>query len=489
MKKAVLMAITILILAFTTGKMIFIAASPRLIAFSNSFDFVRASACTGLWQDYGPGDKLRGHIQSPVDRLVYDGDKIPHICTNSIDNLFPWIVTQFHSIGDVASLHQVGAVRCAFVLVALAALLWMARSWWHRFGVALIYSFIFGELGYLLLFNTMYSEFSVALGAFMLLSLLFLLCVQERRGAWPQIAFGVAGLLFFGLAKQSYGVFAPFFAAALGAVLVVRWRNFVPASGLVVIALAMPVVFVAMSADSYRVDGATRNANMTDSFLGEILPNATDKEAALDTLGLPRSCMKGIGMNWYTPSVQKEYPCPPLLQMSRAKLLPLLASQPIIFVRAMNDAIERARPFPHPSYHWFEDKADEQSIGFRIVKYTSPTTLYNALPLPAFRALALLSIVGTVVVGMLSAVRRSANWLDALFLTSGLLFFFSLGSAIFGDGKVDLPKHSFMWVIALTAQLVCPVSAITIGRTMAVISRRSSLSRRERQVAAPREQP
>jgi len=445
------------LLVLTIGKMFLIVESPQLITLSNNWDFIRVESCMGLWQDYGDGTpKTESHLSAPVNRLILDRDVKMESCVISIDDIYPYVATRFRKTGARIDFRVIGTLKFASVLIALAALLRLARDARSRLIVSAMFFASFGDIIYLLYFNTLYNEFSQFLGAFLCATALWLLWSGSTRSVRGTIYALGSGVVLLGLSKQQYSGLATLFALVGALLLFVRFQRRRSAVVLTLVGLACPVIFSAVNPSDYGLPRAIKMANITDTILGEVLPHASNRAQALSLLHMPPECAKGIGMTWYTPGMQANHPCPSLINGHRIRLIPLFALQPQTFFGPMSDALGRAYPVPERAYGIFERPGTADSPRYKIAKYTSLTTYFNMMPAGPFRWVMIAAMLVGVAAAVLCLVtiRRPGASAELLVAVGGVTVLYAIASSVFGDGLSDLTRHTIMWPFGLSLILI-----------------------------------
>jgi len=430
----------------------FVVGTDPLIAYANSYDFLRQSGCVGIWQDYPDRPKEAAHPERPVNGLIHDGQLRPDLCMHSIDNAVPWLVASLHARDARVDFREVGGLRLLLCCVACAALLFCTGDPRLRVVLALVILLGLGDLQWLGYYNTFYLEASVLGGALLALGSLAALAAAPVPSV-ALVSLGAVGLVWLGLSKEQYTYLASALALAFASELstrpaALRWS----AGAFLALAAALPLTLSALNPvlkDTlmYGID----YANKTDTYLGAVLPEAHDKQHALALLGLPAHCEVGIGKSWYTPSLQTKHPCPEMRDVGRERLLRLFIQQPKTFSRPLAKALSRARPFVPQKLGLFERPSDADSAWVRAVRATSWSTALARLPLRWLRVASWL--------GLLSAVLCGAAWLwsvlrlhtahgglarAALVMTAfgSLTALYALASSVFGDGYWEIAKHA-----------------------------------------------
>ncbi|MDR2013474.1 MAG: hypothetical protein LBQ20_10685 [Rhodanobacter sp.] len=453
-KHKIMYTVAAALIAFTVLKMFAIVGSQPLIAYANNYDFIRVEGCLGLWQDYTDGTpQASGHINSPVNRLLLNRQYKIDLCLVSVDNIYPYLATRFRTIGSLIDFRIIGGLKAAAVVMAMVIILWLSADAWVVLIVSIIFSMLFGDFAYLIYFNTLYNEFSELFGLFICIISLWLLWTGRTRSLiGVSITMGI-GILFLGLSKEQYIWFAVLLAVA-AATIYARKYYYRTATLLVLIGITCPLLFKGMNPSDYGVTQAIQRANITDTVLGAVLPHATDPDAALHMLHLPASCESAIGKNWYSKEFMEEHLCPEVFETSRAYLVPLFIQQPATFFVPMSKAIHHARPIMDPVYGIFEDMQSANRLRTRVTRATSLTTVLMMLSDRVFYWLMIVAmcsgIVAMLMCGRVLWLRqRDTSGAGMLVAMGGIIIIYALGSAVFGDGLADIPKHAAPWPFGL----------------------------------------
>ena len=436
-----------LIFAFAAIKILATVQTRPLIAYANNWDFARESACYGIWEHYPSGkDKTSANFEGPVNPLVYDGDRHPEWCLHVIDNAFIRLILAFHNLGDEIDLQTVGTLKASFLLGMMGWLMVLLRKKSHQLVAALTFLLAFGDIAYLSFFNTLYAEFSMLAGAFLSLFGLLMLAYDARQRR-SSIAFCIASLLFFGLAKGQYMPLAVVAGMVMGAIILARHKAVTSAVVLITATVAMPIGFNMAN----RTSGLMRTiavVNIMDTVMVAVLPNTRDPLASMRKLGLPEHCSKALGVSWYDIGPSHNLPCPELANLSRTKLIGLFLWDPTSFFRPMSLAISKIRPLQLTYLSNTENALARNSKRYRLLKLTSLSTALDRLPPSAFFVLIVAALVMSV--ASLLAIRRSSP----AFLCSagGALIFYALFSSVFGDGFFEISKHGTAILLGICVQ-------------------------------------
>jgi len=275
------------------------------------------------------------------------------------------------------------------------------------------------------------------------------------------IILSIFSLVWLGLSKQQYMPLASIFSLALATIMFVRWRATTATFIYVMISFLTPLSYNYFNNTDSDVMKGINFANKTDTFLGAVLPEAKDQELALSILGLPKSCLSGIGKTWYSPGFRQNHTCPEIQQTSRARLLPLFILEPATFFVPMYKATRDTRPFHSRFLGYLEDADDVDSVKYKISKATSLSTLVAALPIKIYFFIALIAMISGPVFIFLLIIRCKDNRGDDEFYRlvfgmiglGGIVTLYAIASSVFGDGYADIQKHAVAFMIGISFQL------------------------------------
>lgn len=459
--KRFLTIVTFALIFIAVIKIFVVTFSSPIMGYANSYDFLRQSSCVGLWQSYQNKPKIASNPEAPVNAIVFDRDKNSALCMKSSDNFFPYMATLFHSIGERVDFREVSFWKAIFITVSAVALIFYIRNPASRVAVSMAFLLVFGDIANLLYLNTLYLEFTVISGCFLSLSALVLIISTPNYPGKYIIAFSIFSLSWFGLSKQQYMPLASLFSLALSAIIFLRWRAKSATYILLTISLLLPVIYGQLNKDDSGQMKGINIANKTDTFLGAVLPEANDKESALSNLGLPVSCLSGIGKNWYYPGLPENHPCPELEELSRIRLLKLFVLNPSTFFRPMYKATVEARPFYPTNLGHLENPAESTSGKYIFLKETSLSTWFAKLPPKVYSLVVLISMISGPIFILMLVLRNKVIKNDNEFNRSviamiglgGVTTLYAIAASVFGDGYIDVQKHAVAFMIGIAFQV------------------------------------
>jgi hypothetical protein len=441
------------------------------IGYANNFDFIRLASCIGLWPVYTNGaPKESAHPDRPVRVYAFTGEAKPDFCIKSADLLFVRVATGLAKSPEHVDVRRIGQSRAAFIGVLTVVIIIFAKAKSSQSAISLAFALIFGDLAYVLYFNTLYAEYGVVAGIF--LTGAATLALGHRLASPRGLVFPlVIGAIILATSKQQYAFLASPILAISALLLWRIHRSLQLAIACILLAVAGPFALRAVGSGS-ALTSTIAMANNTDTFLGAVLPSASDLPEALSTLGLPPSCAAGVGQSWYSEGLQQKHPCPEVAQASRLSLLKLFMSQPATLIHPLLKAAEGSRPWTLDYLGKIEETEPAANRMYDFGRYTSAATLVSALPQPAY----IVVLFASVLAGFASAAfltprlllerpsgQDSSLILPLALLLGGGIVIYSLGSSVFGDGYFELPKHAVGLGVGLFMQVAALSAAATIS--------------------------
>lgn len=447
---------TYVVVVLALIKIIMVVFANPLIGYANNYDFLRQSSCVGIWQSYPDKPKTASNPEAPVNSLIFDDHKDDGLCMKSIDNIFPAIATIFHKVGDKVDFREVSLWKISFSLFMFVFLFINATGRLNKLTVSLAFLLVFGDISNLLYANTLYLEYSVISSLFFaLFSTTYLISSKPIKTA--HIALAAISICWLGLSKQQYMPLATLLGLICSAAILLRHEKKRSAIALSLISLMIPFAYGQMNKDETGHMRGVNFANKTDTFLWAVLPESSNKEAALSKLGLPGECLKGVGKSWYTPGVQQKHPCPEVENLSRAKLIGLFISDPATFIEPMRKAIIGIHPFFPPYLGHLENIQDSNSRIYLFMKNSSLSHLLAGIPKDSMPVFVLISTIVSLAVLMLivASILKPPHSQSFLIMISlgGLVIIYSISSSVFGDGYAELQKHAVGFLVGVTFQI------------------------------------
>lgn len=435
----------------------FFLYKPGFVGYANNYDFIRHSACFGLWSYIPDQEKTAGHPSEPSSQLLYDGELIENACIKSSDNIFSYAVTAFISAGDIVSFTKLSS----FKIIALIALSFLAISASKSKLVPSIILFsILTEWIYLAYANTLYAEFSVV-SAFTLIVICSYNLIHEKKNKYSiiQIVLLLIAIIWLGLSKQQWS-YLTFILLCVASWVIFHRTAFKKTSFiLVLISVASIIVFHAINKQSFKSESIINSANKVNTFFHAVLPEATDKLHALQTLGLPEQCYSDIGKSWYHPEQNALNNCPEIQTISRAKLFNLFMQDPATLIMPVVNFANEMKPF-YPAYLGITIADDVNSQKkLDSIKKLSLSHIVNTIHSSIFFIIALALFSISFLSGILLLLlpnKFSITLTSYLYLltTGGLTTGYSIVSSVFGDGYIEAAKHAVLFLAGVYIQSI-----------------------------------
>jgi hypothetical protein len=441
--------LTFLVVAVTCLRMALVVLHDPVTGYANNLDFFRQSACVGLWENYTDRPRISQDLDGPVGDLVYDGTRLHDLCVHSSDNLFAWAAAHVHRKHAHVALQWVGAARMVAAWAVILLVLWQPVSALFRLMCAVTMSLVFGDIAVLTYFDTLYVDASGLIFCTAVVALISVMCARRRAPGWGFCCGFALCLVWLGAVKPQYAPLAAGLGLVAAGCMLGVWRDWARGCTLAAAALLAGLVFSALNPTAKPVMMAMHKANNADSFLGALLPQASDLPAALADVGLPESCAAAVGAPSQFVQAKARQLCPEVSDLSRLRFPILFLHQPGTLLRPLSVALWASRPsylsFPH-----FERPSDEADWLFRLLRATSLSCWLAWLPWGLYRwllvALCAAGIslgplwLGGVMLGRPGWVRRhpAAGFL----VLGGGVCFYALFSSVIGDGFSELARHT-----------------------------------------------
>ena len=451
-------------------RVLLVVAPAPMRGYANNYDFIRVAAWFDLWPVAPPGatrfDPLAQHPSAPLRCHRVDPAITSDTRYASSDLALVWLALRVNDAWRAVSgpsacpvdLRVVGLLRAALLLAAGLATTWLFLRRAPAAGVAsaLLLAVVLSDPAVSLTMNTLYGEFAVILFTYVAGAGLVYAIGYAAFGVAPGALLGAA-LLALACTKTQYAALPVALVAvlALGAACVRggttrsrRVATLLLATAGVVAGLALQRSV--MSGGSYM--WASRMATATDTFFGAVLPLHADPDRALRLAGLPERCRPYVGRTWYDEGMQPP-PCPEVADVARARILLLLADDPMLGVRLARRALPLLQPIVIRAFGQVEGLDYAQADALPRSGIVSVSTLVEALPKPLFAALVAFTLLvsGVAVADLVRGGTDAA--LPALVLVCAAVEAYAFASALFGDGFVGLARHALVGQLAFVVQL------------------------------------
>ncbi len=454
------MASVVLVIVTAVRMFVFCLSHP-IAGYANDYDFLRQSSCMGVWQVYNDRGKADAHPGSPVDALVFDGDRRSGLCLHSSDNLFPWLAAHLSGKGAHFALRRVGALKVLTAVALFVGVIAQPMSPALRLALATFAALVYGDFAVMLFFNTLYLEGSFLIFVVAGTSLTILAYSRSRHPRLGFILFFLGSIAWLCFARQQYWPFGAMVGWTGAAGFLLRWRDGRAALLVAGAIVAIQGGYAAVQMKPSQHTQQVIKANIADTFLGAVLPAARDKQSALVWLGLPPSCAASIGENWYSPGFQEHNLCPDIFKTRRLDLLGLFVRDPATFFVPMQNVIPASHPIILPAIGHFEQPSDQERKVYRWIRETSASSLLDFLSGTNYRNLVIASCflsipaLGITIWRSIRLRERCGDVITTAMLLCGLggaLTAYAVVSSVFGDGYFDVPRHAIGILVGVDMQ-------------------------------------
>ena len=269
-----------------------------MLGFANQYDMIRTGACVGLYPDLPPDKRTEATPEAPLERYKLDA-RNPGECRWGTQALLAGVVAVKHRLlgrsGEpFAALHELGIVELA--LVAVAVLAFVVAFWPYPLA-----SFLHGFTAFAVLadpavtlwFQTLYTEYPVLLGLYIVVAALAAALLREAMPRWLAILAAIGTVLVAGAKLQ-------FFALPFALIFIAAPRLWTSSRRALGILAAIAIAAGIWQPLTPRSDVDT-HANRANAYLGTILPASTNMPTTLNSLELPDKCAEVAGATWNAP--------------------------------------------------------------------------------------------------------------------------------------------------------------------------------------------
>ncbi len=466
-----LVAITIFVVIGLTRLLTLWAHDP-LLAYANSYDQVRYTACFNLYPDrHAPFKPTDNSPWAPYSHYRFFDVPEP-FCYWSSELLFQGVNAAIYGVAEALGgershdVRSIGALRIAALLAMLFGFLrahWRRGEWAHALAHSAVFAILFSDPGDSLYLNGYYAEWTSLLAAYGVIGLL----VLWRDNVATRRRVVVLGLLAFALSFSKIQHVVLPCVLGLTVLLMDRWQHR-PASwrawALIVGGLVGVVGQGIQLGRGGELMESIRVHNQTHVVLTGLLPWSSDKPALLREMGVSADCLQYVGKRaWQLPG-QPQKVCPGVEDFGRGKQLMVLLRHPQLGFSLFAHGILRLQPWIAPAIGQVENgRNDDIPASFpnlgRALR-SAPASFNSLLALPF------------VVLLTLSCRRswRRGRWFEYTLVTC-VLMLATLGVTILGDGLADTPKQGHL---VGNAAIAFVVVAIVLASSRVLVRHRSN---------------
>jgi hypothetical protein len=201
-------------------------------------------------------------------------------------------------------------------------------------------------------------------------------------------------------------------------------------------------------------------ANSTNTYLFTVLASSDTPHLLAVRLGLPAECGDHAGLSWYSADFDsKNQPCPEIKNASRLRLIAL----PFIDTGAFINMIAKSDAHMRPIFPEALGEVEGRDYGHSSVYFGSIYRWIDVLPFRSLVMLTLFICCASIFYSLWKLFQdgyvgqtHTAVYSVILFLSCTVLTIYFV--SIFGDGFIDLAKHSHIGFSALTGLCILVIS-------------------------------
>lgn len=312
--------------------------------------------------------------------------------------------------------------------------------------------------------NTLYTEFAALLCAYAAVVLLIAIGAREPQSVPPPMGVVAAfalSLIGLGLSRQQHLLLPAIIALP---VVISLWMPAHRAA----LALVVTVCAIALlQATTLGRHPSITAANNADVVLGAILPASRDQALSAARLGLPERCLQSVGATWYeTMGETLQSSCPEAMALPRGRLAALAIIEPATFLRAAARALPQLQDWRLAYLGTVEGR---DYAGADAVREVAGAAAFSVAPVVTASpwmtvvlclTAALAVLVAAAVFCVVGAIRQRAMPLAlALYALTGIAWYV-IATAIFGDGYVEIARHTQLAATSLFAAVVILTAAV-----------------------------
>jgi hypothetical protein len=449
--------LTLVLLILGIARASLLVLGDPVTGYANQYDMKRSSACLGLWP-VTDQDPKEASPEAPFKFYQESAPDGPN-CHPSTEVLIAGLgigLAHVFSSPPRVDIRWVGGTKLALLIMLVLTLHYaMRESPLGAFTHAVIFTTILCDPFNTLFANSLYTEFSAILGAYLAVSTAAAMVLQGRFRVYLGLLW-LLGLALLGFSRIQHIVLP----IVLIILLFIAMRR-LPAM------LWVPSVLVSLAALIFQWNlqvgpGVLDDANRINTVFATLLPASQDPVKFAKRLGMQEKCVELTHTSWYlTRGRNHREECPEAFKVSRLKLAAVLATEPSTSMRLVFRALHQSGAWRLPYVGEIAGKAHEKKSGFAG---WSIAALVAWLPFPVYMVFYLLPVwLGLCAFILLCSRTRPADTgLRAVHLVLAMLaavILMAHATSLLGDGFSEYSRHVHLahnacasaWVLLLIA--------------------------------------
>jgi hypothetical protein len=425
-----------------------------VVGYANQYDMIRTSACLGLFPALPEPQRYEAHPEAPLPRYKVEAVR-PDICYPSSEIIVAAVTVSLTRAMGIASdgvkLQWIGFAKLGLLAATALVIAWTL----HRHPpAALLHGIIIFALlcdpMVTLWFNSLYTEFAVTWALYAVIAAITALAITER-GAIPLTLVLISALGALAFSREQFALLAPF-------LVVLSWPWLWQRSPhLTVAAFGVALIASLIAFELVPHPPTVKMVNRADTYLGLVVPAASDTKRAMETLGLPEHCEPLVGASWYLQRGETlTDACPEVLKLSSVAFLKVAAVEPEIMPRSLARVLPATQELSPPYLGVLEGGKGVQVNELPWWLASPLHAIVWRLPLFAYvtMVLAVIAAVPLAFLGALGWARPSRTQHGTELLLAMLLggvATYALVTTTFGDGLSEAARHFIPGSLAVYA--------------------------------------
>jgi len=406
--------------------------------YANQYDMLRTSACLGFWP-LTEGNPKASSRDAPISHYQL-GEQDSHSCYPGAEVLIAGAAIKVAGLlgNTPVDLRWIGGFKLFLLMLTALALHWSLRRHPQAALVhAVIFAVVICDPFNMLFANSLYTEFSALLGAYMAIaSVSAVMCLGKFR---PMLAMmWLLGLALLGGSRVQHMLLP------LTLLIPAWWAVRQGSKGMWVAALTIAVVTIGLQFQLQHSNGKIDDANRIDTLFYTVLSGHPQPRQLALKLGIEPACAELTNTSWYLRRGRDHRAeCPGAFTLSRLKLIAVLATEPITGIRLIFRAIHQSGAWNLP---YVGELAGEDFKKVGGMRGQSIAGLITMMPFALYALFYMLPLWAGFWSGLWLLKHRNADSSGHanLFLAQtmlALLMLIVVMTALFGDGFSEFSRH------------------------------------------------
>lgn len=406
--------------------------------YANQYDMLRTSACLGFWP-LTEGNPKASSREAPIGHYR-SGEYDSQNCFPGSEVLIAGAAIKVAVLlgQSPIDLRWIGGFKLFLLMLTALVFHWCLRRHPQAALVhAVIFALVISDPFNMLFANTLYTEFSALLGAYLAIaSVLVATYLGKFRPAL--VVMWLFGLALLGGSRVQHMLLPV-------TLLIAAWRVVRQGGNRVwLAALAIAVISIGLQFEFQHSYGKIDDANRINTLFYTVLSSHPEPQKLALRLGIESRCAELTNTSWYLKRGRDHRAeCPGAFTLSRLKLIAILATEPVTSIRLIFRAIHQSGAWRLPYVGELVDRDFKKVGGMRG---QSIAGLITMMPFAIYALFYILPLWTGFWAGLLLVCHRDADrpGYASLLLAQtmlALLMLIVIVTALFGDGFSEFSRH------------------------------------------------